>query len=275
MGIGPQHLHRVRPDRRRVRPAGRQRQLRVHMDARAQVDQHPVRVARVERLGVAPAFAERVLQIRDGRPVHLGLDVVPGWALPVHRRHRLRLRVASVVRVVPTAVREVDAAHEGDRLPLRVGRAEHDQLLVVGAAGAHPLVEQYLAPGGVHAVADLLVLLLVHPDLIEVGAPDQATHEHATLRGRAEQVREADRRVAVDEDLIRVALPIGEGKQVTGLEGLHGADQPREVFGPVHQRIHPVAGGPGAQIGAGVAPLFRTEEPVVEPRGARAHEPGR
>ena len=133
-----------------------------------------------------------MLEVGHRRPAHLRLDVVPRRPLAVDGGHRLRLRVAGVRVVVAPAVREVDAADEGDGLALGIGGPEHDELLMVRTARPDALVEQHHRAGVVRAVADVLVLPLVHPDLVEVRAPHQPADQHPALGGAAEQVGEPD-----------------------------------------------------------------------------------
>jgi hypothetical protein len=68
------------------------------------------------------------------------------------------LPVAVVVFLIAPAVAEVDASHEGH---VRVGpcrMSDDHQLLVVGAAESHALVEKDLAAGCVHLYSKMAVL---------------------------------------------------------------------------------------------------------------------
>ena len=84
--------------------------------------------------------------------------VVPGRGVAVLRRHLERLRVAEVLGVVAAGVAQVDAADVGDVALGVVAVADHDQLLVVRAARAHPHVEQRLGAARLELPAEQPVL---------------------------------------------------------------------------------------------------------------------
>jgi hypothetical protein len=122
-------------------------------------DPRPERVAVIQRGRVLPAFPEAEGQVPDRWPAQLQLDVVPGRPGPVLTVHLDRLGVALMPGVVAAAMGEVDAAGEGHVL-VGVGPVHQDQLLVMGAGAADPLVEQDLAPGLVDHVPQMQVLAL-------------------------------------------------------------------------------------------------------------------
>jgi hypothetical protein len=96
------------------------------------------------------------------------LYVVPRRPGTVGGAERAGLLVAAMGVVVLAAVAQVDAAEVRD-VPLRVAAvAQHDQLLVVGAAGAYPHVEKALAAGGLDLLAQVAVLALVVPEPVQM-----------------------------------------------------------------------------------------------------------
>jgi hypothetical protein len=221
---------------------------------------------RVERGRVRPAFAEQPIEGRDGRAAHFELDVVPRRPLAVGVRHRKRLGVAEVAGVVAAGVAEVDAARERDVAPRVVRMAQHHELLVVGAGAPHPFVEQHLTAGVVHHVAEPAVLLLAVGQVVVVRAPHQALDDDSAARGVAEEL--ADRGLVRAQTLVCVATPVGEEQVVARLQRPDLRRETGEIRGTVHERHHPVAGGPGGQPVGGVAPLCIGQEPVL---GAHRH----
>src|ERR1700694_5110570 len=95
---------------------------------------------------VIPAFAKTEFQIPYGRPLDCQLRVMPRRSRPVHRSHLLVLPVAVMVGIVAPAVAQVDASNKGNVAFRLFGMADDDELLVMGAAQAHALVEQHLTP---------------------------------------------------------------------------------------------------------------------------------
>ena len=178
-----------------------------------------------------------------------------------------------MVGVVPPAVTQVDAADEGDVELGPAWVAQHHELLVVRAAGAHPHVEQALATGQFDVLAEVPVLGGAERELVQVGAPDEPAYVGAAA-GRLAQHPRNGAVGLLGEALIGVAAPVGEQQQVASSEPRHAPDQLGEVGGPVHQRRGGVAGRPGQPVGApsvqarcGVAALGGAEEPLGNGHG--------
>ena len=92
-----------------------------------------------------------------------------------------RLHVAEVAIVVAAPMTEIDATHERD-IRGRLARASDDQeLLVVTAATAHPLVEKYLAAGAVHCLGEPDIVLLCEVCLARMRTPQQPTDLYTTF----------------------------------------------------------------------------------------------
>ena len=129
--IRPKHLHGVGALRRRG-PVVRGKRLGGFRLA-GRLDGEPAEpdARLLQRRFIVPTFAERLHQVGDGGPVHLGLDVVPWRSRTERRVERLSLRVAFVTLVVPTPVTEVDAADEGEVLLGATGVQEQHQLLMM------------------------------------------------------------------------------------------------------------------------------------------------
>ena len=127
----------------------------------------PVRTSG-QRPGILPAFPEGPFEVDHGRALDSNLYVMPGGQASVHRAERARLLVTLVVAVVLASVAEVDPAHVGHVLVGTSPVPQHDQLLVVGAAGAHPHVQQAFPTGDLDLLAEEPVLPLVQLDRVEV-----------------------------------------------------------------------------------------------------------
>ena len=237
--------------RRRVPALGQL--LGVPRHPRDPVRDGAVGVAVVERGRVVPPLGEGVEHVRDGRTADLRHRVVPRRGLAVPVVEGCCLRVAGVGGVVAPAVAQVDAADERDVLLGSALAAHDEELLVVRAALAHPLVEQRLAAALVDDPAEVAVLLAVEP--ARVGAPHQRPHLDVA-RGRVtEQL--GDGRPVLGQPLVGVAAPVGEEDAVAGRRRLDQLDEAREVGRAVHAGDHQVAGGPGA--------LRLRQEPLAHP----------
>jgi hypothetical protein len=212
----------------------------------------PVHGIARQRRRVGPPFAERRLDVADGRAADRHLDVVPGRALAVLRGHGHRLRVAEVLGVVPAAVAQVDAAHVGDveRGPARV--AQHDELLVVRAAAADPHVAQALAAGRLDPVPEVAVFRGAERQPIPVRTPDQPLDDHPALGRFGENRR--DLGAGAVEPFVRVAPPVGEQQQVAFAQAPDFGEQLGVVRGALDQRSDLVIGRNG--------PLAGIEEPI-------------
>jgi hypothetical protein len=102
---------------------------------------------------------------------------------------------------------------------------------------------QALAARGVDLLVQVAVLLLAELKAVQVRAPQQAPHHHATACRRAEQIHYLWARRA--EQLIGIAAPVGEEKEVAG--------RPRRG-----------AAVAGIEAGGGVAALRGGQGPVVD-----------
>ncbi len=136
VGVGAQQLDGMRAGLRRGRLLVGEG-VGVDVEAAHPVGQLPQRAA-AERRGVLPALAEHGLDVVDRGALDLHLEVVPRRVRPVLLGQRLGLRVAVVVGVVATVVREVDAADEGQVAGRVVAVPDDDELLVVGPARRVP-----------------------------------------------------------------------------------------------------------------------------------------
>ena len=261
VGIGAQHLDGCGPpggsaaSGQRVGRAGPRR-------AAGPAAGH--RVLRVQRRRIVPPFPEGGVQRADDRAADRQLHVVPRRVRAVRGAHAHRLGVTVVGRVVAAAVAQVDAADERDVASRRARVPEHHQLLVVRAAAADPLVEQHLAAGPLDRLAEVLVLLLAEREPVQVRAPHQALDHHAPLGGGAEQIP-ATVGPPGRSQLVGVAAPVGEEQVVAAPQRFDLGDEPIEVGGAVHQRLHHVALAPGGQRTGRVTPLRCRKEPVLDP----------
>ena len=198
--------------------------------------------APLERGLIVPPFAERLNEIGDGRTVNLGLYVVPRRPRAERGVEHLSLRVAFMTLVVATPVAEVDATDEGEILIVAAGVQEQHQLLVVRPAAPDPRVQQDSA-GTIHDAGKIAGLPFVETEDPRVGAPQEPSDLDASARETGEQSAEA--RTAWAKKLIVVPPPIGEQHLVPDTERRETTDEPREVRGPVDQRLDMVADGPG------------------------------
>jgi hypothetical protein len=200
-----------------------------------------------QRCGVVPSLAEHRLDIADRWASDPHLGVVPRGAWPVHRGHRLALRIPEVARVVVPAVAQVDATHERDVEILTAGMADDHELLMVRTTGTHSHVEQALATGLGDLRSQVTVLQLGELEAVQVRAPDQAPHDHPASGGLAQDP--GDFCTGTGEQLVRITAPIGEQHEIAGASRLEGLQQGREVGRPVDQRLHLVAERPRSAVG--------------------------
>jgi hypothetical protein len=147
-----------------------------------QVMQDPERIT-TEPTVVIPPLAEAEVQVPDCRPLDRELGVVPRRPIAIHRRHGLMLSVTVMVGVVAPAVAQVDAADKSNVVFRSARVPNDDELLVVGAAKPHALVEQDLSSGGVHHLSEVAILLGAETQPVEVRPPDQASHYHPVASG--------------------------------------------------------------------------------------------
>ena len=180
-----------------------------------------------------PPLGERPREVVDRRTADLELQVVPRRALAVVLVVELdRLRITAVVVVVATAVAEVDAADERD-VAGRIVAPHDEELLVVAAAAADPVVEQHLTARLVDAREK--ERFLPSPKFIARGASARAAPARCTPP--LGQLREhvADRGAGPGEQLVGIALPVGEVHPVAGAALAQHLVQPGEVLGAVDQ----------------------------------------
>ena len=121
-----------------------------------------------ERRGVLPALTERVIEVAHRRASDADLDVMPRGVFAVPVVHLLGLHVAEMALVVPAAVAQVDPAHERHVGAPCVCVTDQDQLLMVGACSAHPLIEEHQATPGIHVLGEFHVPLHVEPGELRV-----------------------------------------------------------------------------------------------------------
>jgi hypothetical protein len=177
---------------------------------------HPPRVLVIERSGILPAFPEGLRDVSYGRPADLELDVVPGGAGTVALVQGDRLGITVMMLVVAPAVAQIDPPDEGDIL-VRVSEVlEQDELLMVAPSSADALVHQDLPARFVHALPELLVLLLTELPLIGMGAPHEAPDRDTSIYEAREKRRQLGARTS--EPLSGIAPPIGEVDAVTRRE---------------------------------------------------------
>ena len=94
--------------------------------------------------GAPPSRAEYVLDVPDGWAADLNLNAAPRGTGCLSAGERLGLRIAAMVGVVWSAVREVDAAEEGDVVLGSLRMVDDDEFLVVAAERPHTLVKLHL-----------------------------------------------------------------------------------------------------------------------------------
>jgi hypothetical protein len=167
--------------------------------------------------------------------------------------------------VVAPRVRQVDAADVGDVAGRVVAVPDDHELLVVGPAVAHPHVEQRLRTALLQLLAQGAVLAGEEPDLVPVRAPDQPADVDTALVGTGQHVDDRAVGVVSHQQLVGVALPVGEEHQVAVAGGLESLVQLPEVRHAVDERPGEVALGPGAVVveaGGVVVALGLGEEPV-------------
>ena len=97
------------------------------------LQQHPVRCAPIQGMGVIPPFSEQSQYICHNRATQFERGIVPRWPFPIPGIHGHCLRISLVIRIVPAAVGKVDPAHEGDVPGRVVTSADDDQFLVMAA----------------------------------------------------------------------------------------------------------------------------------------------
>jgi hypothetical protein len=113
-----------------------------------------------------------------------------------------------VIVMVPAPVAQVDPAHVG-HIPFGAAAVtQHNELLVVGPAGAHPHVQQALAAGGDDRLPQVAVFLQAEPEPVQVRAPQQAAHDDPPAGRLGQHPRHL--RARAIEPLVGIAAPVGE-----------------------------------------------------------------
>ena len=111
----------------------------------------------VQRSRILPPLTKAELQIGDGRPADFKLNVVPWWSRAVLAIDPNRLHISPMLRLIASAVAEVDPADEAD-IVVRPPSEDHDhQLLMMTAAAPNPFVKQDLAAGGIDFLRQLQI----------------------------------------------------------------------------------------------------------------------
>ena len=166
---------------------------------------------------------------------------------------------------------EVDAADERD-VVLGSGAPEQHELLVMAPAAPHAFVEHQLTARLVHLAHERGVVLLAEVGLARMRTPEQPAHVHVAPGEVGEDLAQLG--AGPVELLVGIALPIGEVDPVARLELAQLPVEPAEVLGPVDEHLDVVALGPRLAVaaapidlGGGVAPLVRGQEPVVSGGG--------
>ena len=267
VGVGPQQLDGVRPARAVAAAAARA--------ARSGELSRPRSRSASRRHGARESGAGSSQRSRNtvstswtAGPADGHLDVVPRRVRAVLLGQRLGLRVAVVGVVVAPVVGQVDAADEGDVARGVVAVPDHDELLVVRAAGAHPHVEQHLGAPLLQLLPEVAVLGGEEAGPVEVRAPHQPAHDDAALVRAGQHLDDLAAGLA-GEPLVGVTLPVGEEHEVARSGGLDRVVQGTEVRRAVDERAdevalrpRPVAAVAGVQRRGRVAPLGCGEEPV-------------
>jgi hypothetical protein len=273
--VGAQHLHGMGAGLRGW-PAAQQ-QLQAPGLVAGPPPYGPQRVAVVAGGVVLPALPEGVVDVQHGRAAQLQLEVVPGRPPAVAGVDPDRVGVAEMPGVITTAAGQVDAADEGDAGLGIVGAVDDQQLLVVAAEAAHPLVGHQLPSGPVDQRAQHPVGVLVEVDEGRVGAPQEPADGHPAPRQPGQQ--RAQLAPGTGQLAGGVDPPVGQVDPVPGRERGQQLVQAPEVGGPVDVDADPVAGHPGLPVSAlevdrrrRVAALLRGQQPGR--RAVRAlHQP--
>jgi hypothetical protein len=127
---------------------------------------------------VLPALPEGQVDVQHGRALQLQLQVVPGRPAAIPRVDPDRIGVAEMLGVITAAAGQVNAADEGDAADGVVRAVDDQELLVVAAEAAHPLVSDQLPAGPVDQGAQDPDGVLVEPDQGRMRAPQQSPDGH-------------------------------------------------------------------------------------------------
>jgi hypothetical protein len=262
--VGAQHLHGMGAGLGRWQPPLQQPEAS-GLVAEPPPD-GPQRVAMVAGSAVLPALPEGVVDVQDDRAAQLQLEVVPGRPSAVAGVDPDRVGVAEMPGVVTTAAGQVDATDEGDAAVRIVGAMDDQQLLVVAAEAAHPLVGDQLPPGPVDQRAHHPVGVLIEPDQGRMGAPQQPPDGHSAAGEGSQQRPQLAARAG--QLASGVDAPVGPIHPIPGAESGQQLVQPPEVGGPIHMHRDPVPSRPGLAVtvlgvdGRGrVATLVSGQEP--------------
>src|SRR5947207_7936933 len=121
---------------------------------------------------------------------------------------------------------------------------DDDELLVMRADTAHPLVEEELPSGAVHDRGELGLRFLAEAEGSRVGPPEQTPDVDAAARQLGEDA--GDGRTLVPQFLVVVATPVDDAHEVAGAHGLERLGDPSEIRLAVDQRRD--AGGLGPRL---------------------------
>ena len=260
--VGTQHLHGVRTGRCRFRLRIRQVPTDQLAGVIRPVDQHPHRAGEIENGAPVPTLAEGAFEIGYHRSLHSGLDVVPRRTVTVGVREVHGLRVTAVSSVIVPAATEVDAAEERDVLLVTVGKAQDDELLMVGACAPRTGVKQHLTAGLREHARQLGILTFALVEPARLGAPDQPEDEHAALGQFGQDL--TDRRSRPGKQLLCVAAKVREVQLVMGAHAAEDVVQSGEVLSAVDQGLDQISGGPVADVRSRVTTLAIREKPSME-----------
>jgi hypothetical protein len=194
------------------------------------------------------------------------LDVVPGGAGTVSLVQGDGLRIPFVTLVVSASVAEVDPAEERHIL-LTAPPPDEDELLVVGAETADPLVGKHLATRFVHDAADVGVLLFGIALLVRMRSPDQRSDVDPSAGGLGQDRPQF--RACTGQSLAGVASPVEEPHVITWCEAAQLRVKLAKIGGAMDQGRSGVSLSPAEAIPPApvdrrgrVAALLGAQQPV-------------
>jgi hypothetical protein len=167
---------------------------------------------------IIPAFSEDSEQLTHNRTSQLKSCIVPWWSITVPGIHCQSLRVACMVGVVATTVREIEPTNERDIPRSIIMVADDEELLMMGAKQSHTLIQEHLPA----SVVDLPTHQFVRSPAdrgrypLSVRSPDKSTHFYSG----ASKIRKyiTDRRTIGQQPLVGVPPPVGKPHTITGLQ---------------------------------------------------------
>ena len=93
---------------------------------------------------------------------------MPGRPVSIDRSHRLALPVAVMLGVIAPAMAQIDPSDKRNVALAGICVSDHDELLVVGAAEPHALVQQDLPADRITLLAQVPVLLRAEAQFVQV-----------------------------------------------------------------------------------------------------------